>query len=82
MPPVTACCGSRLVAAADWKGGAAARLLGMLPKDDKATIKLAGVADDSLRDFPALAITVEPAQGSGGSPTGPVVASGDCFKFW
>lgn len=64
------------------KEGAAPRLLGMLPKDDKATIKLAGVADDSLRDFPALAITVEPAQGSGGSPTGPVVASGDCFKFW
>ena len=64
------------------KEGAAPRLLGMLPKNDKATIKLAGVADDSLRDFPALAITVEPAQGSGGSPTGPVVASGDCFKFW
>jgi len=64
------------------KEGAAPRLLGMLPKDDKATIKLAGVADESLRDFPALAITVEPAQGSGGSPTGPVVASGDCFKFW
>jgi anti-sigma-K factor RskA len=64
------------------KEGAAPRLLGMLPKDDKGTIKLAGVADDSLRDFPALAITVEPAQGSGGSPTGPVVASGDCFKFW
>jgi len=64
------------------KEGAAPRLLGMLPKDDKATIRLAGVADDSLRDFPALAITVEPAQGSGGSPTGPVVASGDCFKFW
>lgn len=64
------------------KEGAAPRLLGMLPKDDKATIKLAGVADESLRDFPALAITVEPAQGSGGSPTGPVVASGDCLKFW
>jgi anti-sigma-K factor RskA len=64
------------------KEGAAPRLLGMLPKEDKATIKLAGVADDSLRDFPALAITVEPAQGSGGSPTGPVVASGDCFTFW
>ena len=64
------------------KEGAAPRLLGMLPKDDKGTIKLAGAADDSLRDFPALAITVEPAQGSGGSPTGPVVASGDCFKFW
>jgi anti-sigma-K factor RskA len=64
------------------KPGAAPRLLGMLPKEDKATIKLAGVADESLRDFPALAITLEPAQGSGGSPTGPVVASGDCFKFW
>jgi anti-sigma-K factor RskA len=64
------------------KEGAAPRLLGMLPKDDKATLKLAAVADESLRDFPALAITVEPAQGSGGSPTGPVVASGDCFKFW
>jgi anti-sigma-K factor RskA len=64
------------------RAGAAPRLLGMLPKDDKATIKLAGVADESLRDFPALAITLEPAQGSGGTPTGPVVASGDCFKFW
>jgi len=64
------------------KAGAAPRLLGMLPKEDKATIKLAGVADESLRDFPALAITVEPAHGSGGAPTGPVVASGDCFKFW
>jgi anti-sigma-K factor RskA len=64
------------------KEGAAPRLLGMLPKEDKATIHLAAVADESLRDFPALAITVEPAHGSGGTPTGPVVASGDCFKFW
>ncbi len=64
------------------KPGAAPRLLGMLPKEDKATIRLAGVADESLRDFPALAITLEPAQGSGGTPTGPMVASGDCFKFW
>ncbi len=64
------------------KEGAAPKLLGMLPKDDKATIKLAAVADESLRDFPALAITLEPARGSGGAPTGPVMASGDCFKFW
>jgi anti-sigma-K factor RskA len=62
--------------------GAAPKLLGMLPKDDKATIKLAAVADESLKDFPALAITLEPARGSGGAPTGPIVASGDCFKFW
>jgi anti-sigma-K factor RskA len=64
------------------KEGAAPRLLGMLPKEDKATIHLAAVADESLRDFPALAITLEPARGSGGTPSGPVVASGDCFKFW
>ena len=64
------------------KEGAAPKLLGMLPKDDKATIRLAAAADESLRDFPALAITLEPARGSGGAPTGPVVASGDCFKFW
>jgi anti-sigma-K factor RskA len=64
------------------KEGAPPRLLGMLPKEDKATINLAAVADESLRDFPALAITLEPARGSGGAATGPVVASGDCFKFW
>jgi anti-sigma-K factor RskA len=64
------------------KEGAAPKLLGMLPRDDKATIKLASAADESLGDFPALAITLEPARGSGGAPSGPVVASGDCFKFW
>jgi anti-sigma-K factor RskA len=62
--------------------GKAPRLLGMLPKDDKATIRLAGAADEVLRDFPALAITLEPARGSGGTATGPVVASGECFQFW
>jgi anti-sigma-K factor RskA len=64
------------------KEGAAPKLLGMLPKEDKATIKLAAVADESLKDFPSLAITLEPAHGSGGAPTGPIVAAGDCFKFW
>jgi anti-sigma-K factor RskA len=64
------------------KEGAPPKLLGMLPKGEKATIKLAAVADESLKDFPALAITLEPGRGSGGTPTGPVVASGDCFKFW
>jgi anti-sigma-K factor RskA len=64
------------------KEGAAPKLLGMLPKEDKATIKLAAVADESLKDFPSLAITLEPARGSGGAPTGPIVAAGDCFKFW
>jgi anti-sigma-K factor RskA len=55
----------------------------MLPKIEKGTMKLAAVADESLKDFPALAISVEPAGGSKtGLPTGPVVAKGDCLKFW
>jgi anti-sigma-K factor RskA len=64
------------------KEGMAPKLLGMLPKDEKGTLKLAAVADESLKDFPALAITLEPAHGSGGTATGPVVASGDCHRFW
>jgi anti-sigma-K factor RskA len=63
--------------------GEAPKSLGMLPKDEKGTIKLAAVADQSLKDFPALAISIEPASGSKtGLPTGPVVAKGDCLKFW
>jgi anti-sigma-K factor RskA len=64
------------------KPGEAPTLLGMLPRDEKGTMRLAAAADATLRDFPALAITVEPEQGSGGKATGPVVASGDCFRFW
>ena len=65
------------------KAGEPPRSLGMLPKIDKGTIKLAAVADQSLKDFPALAISIEPASGSKtGLPTGPVVAKGDCLKFW
>ena len=65
------------------KPGEAPKSLGMLPQDEKGTIKLAAVADQSLKDFPALAISIEPASGSKtGLPTGPVVAKGDCLKFW
>jgi anti-sigma-K factor RskA len=65
------------------KPGEAPKSLGMLPQDEKGTIKLAAVADQSLKDFPALAISIEPARGSKtGLPTGPVVAKGDCLKFW
>jgi anti-sigma-K factor RskA len=63
--------------------GGAPKSLGMLPKDEKGTIRLAAAADQSLRDFPALAISIEPAGGSKtGLPTGPVVAKGDCHKLW
>lgn len=65
------------------KAGEAPRSLGMLPQVEKGTIKLAAVADQSLKDVPALAISIEPAGGSKtGLPTGPIVAKGDCLKFW
>lgn len=65
------------------KAGEPPKSLGMVPKTDKGTIKLAAVADQSLKDFPALAISIEPAGGSKtGLPTGLVVAKGDCLKFW
>jgi anti-sigma-K factor RskA len=65
------------------RAGEPPRSLGMLPAIEKGTLKLAAVADESLKDFPALAISLEPAGGSKtGLPTGPVVAKGDCLKFW
>jgi anti-sigma-K factor RskA len=65
------------------KAGEPPRSLGMLPNVEKGTIQLAAVADQTLRDFPALAISIEPEGGSRtGLPTGPVVAKGDCLKFW
>lgn len=65
------------------KQGEPPKSLGMLPRDETGTIKLAAAADQTLKDFPALAISIEPAGGSkSGLPTGPVVASGACMKFW
>lgn len=57
--------------------------LGLVPLTEKGTIKLAAAAEQTLKDFPALAISLEPAGGSTtGAPTGPVLYSGPCFKFW
>ena len=63
--------------------GGAPKSLGLLPSRDKGTIKLAAAADQALSDFPALAVSLEPAGGSKtGLPTGPVLYSGPCLKFW
>lgn len=63
--------------------GGAPISLGVIPSGDKGTIRLAAAADQSLRDFPALAITVEPAGGSkDGKPSGIVIAKGNCMRFW
>jgi anti-sigma-K factor RskA len=63
--------------------GGAPRSLGLIPANEKGNIRLVAAADQSLRDVPALAISLEPAGGSKtGLPTGPVLASGPCIKFW
>jgi anti-sigma-K factor RskA len=65
------------------EAGAAPKSLGLVPAFEKGTMKLAASADVALKDFPALAISLEPAGGSkSGLPTGPVMYKGDCHKFW
>lgn len=65
------------------KEGGAPQSLGLVPMSEKGTMKLAAVADQSLADFPKLAISVEPEGGSRtGTPTGPVMYVGQCLKFW
>jgi len=65
------------------KPGEPPQSLGVIPPGEKATIKLAAVADKSLADFPALALSLEPMPPMPRSePVGPVVAKGDCQKFW
>jgi anti-sigma-K factor RskA len=58
------------------------RSLGLV-EGEHATLKLAGPADGTLRDVPLLAVSLEPRGGSRtGAPTGPVLYSGPCVKYW
>jgi anti-sigma-K factor RskA len=58
------------------------RSLGLL-EAEHATLKLAADADRTLRDVPLLAVSLEPRGGSPtGAPTGPVLYSGPCVKYW
>lgn len=63
--------------------GHAPKSLGVLGADDKLKLKLHAVADESLGNVPALAVSLEPAGGSPtGAPTGPVLFSGPCVRHW
>jgi len=54
-----------------------------LVEAEHAMLKLAGDADRTLGDVPLLAVSLEPRGGSPtGSPTGPVLYSGPCVKYW
>jgi anti-sigma-K factor RskA len=50
---------------------------------ERAVLTLAASAEQSLGNVPALAISLEPPGGSPtGQPTGPVLYSGPCVKYW
>jgi len=57
--------------------------LGVVSVDEKAMLKLVAVADQSLAEISALAVSLEPMGGSPtGAPTGPILFSGPCVKYW
>jgi anti-sigma-K factor RskA len=57
--------------------------LGLIKAKGKSVMKLPGIADNSISDYNKLAVSMEPQGGSKtGLPTGPVVFSGNCYKFW
>jgi anti-sigma-K factor RskA len=60
----------------------APKSLGLL-EAEHAMLKLTGTADRALGDIPLLAVSLEPRGGSPtGAPTGPVLYSGPCVKYW
>ena len=61
----------------------APKSLGLVAEGQKGVLQLAAIADQSLGDIPALAVSLEPKGGSPtGAPTGPVLFSGPCVKYW
>jgi anti-sigma-K factor RskA len=58
------------------------RSLGLVAAQKEA-LKLPAPADQALGDIPLLAVSLEPQGGStSGVPTGPVLYSGPCVKYW
>jgi anti-sigma-K factor RskA len=56
--------------------------LGLVPAA-AAALRLAAAADQALADVPMLAVSLEPPGGSrSGAPSGPVLYSGPCVKYW
>jgi anti-sigma-K factor RskA len=61
----------------------APKSLGLVAAGEKGELQLPAVADQSLGEVPALAVSLEPRGGSPtGAPTGPVLFSGPCVKYW
>jgi anti-sigma-K factor RskA len=61
----------------------APKSLGLVAAGEKGVLKLAAAADQSLGEIPTLAVSLEPKGGSPtGAPTGPVLFTGPCVKYW
>lgn len=57
--------------------------LGLIGGKGKHVMKLPVIADKSIAQYKALAVSMEPAGGSKtGMPTGPVMFRGRCHNFW
>jgi anti-sigma-K factor RskA len=63
--------------------GRSPRSLGVVANGEKTMLPLGAVAEHALRDVTILAVSAEPKGGSrSGAPTGPVLYSGLCVKYW
>ena len=63
--------------------GQAPRSLGVVTSADKSMLRLRGDADAVLGDVTMLAVSLEPRGGSpSGTPSGPLLYSGPCVKYW
>jgi anti-sigma-K factor RskA len=63
--------------------GGKPRSLGVVSDQERSALKLVAAADQALGDVPALALSLEPSGGSPtGQPTGPVLYTGPCVKYW
>ena len=57
--------------------------LGLINAKGKSVMKLPVIADKSIAQYKALAVSMEPPGGSTtGQPTGPVMFKGRCHTFW
>jgi anti-sigma-K factor RskA len=63
--------------------GGAPILLGTIPNEGKATLRLPATSEEMLSKVTELAVSLEPASTSGPTqPTQPFVLRGPCAKFW
>ena len=63
--------------------GKAPLSLGLVASQERHTVTMRAIADESLGEAPLLAISLEPAGGApNGAPTGPVLYTGPCLKIW